>query len=60
MAAKGQGVDMSTLKSAVGGLDLAKLKGMKEVGCRSSAPSFFGGGPDSGEFSSPGVTYAGC
>ena len=32
VAAKGQGIDMSALKSAVGSLDLSKLEGMKDVG----------------------------
>ena len=32
VAAKGNGVDLATLKSAVAGLDLNKLEGMKDVG----------------------------
>jgi hypothetical protein len=34
VSAKGRGVDLSTLKGAVGGLDLAKLDGMKDVGVK--------------------------
>ena len=32
VAAKGNGVDLATLKSAVAGLDLSKLEGLKDVG----------------------------
>jgi hypothetical protein len=32
VSAKGQGVDLAALKTAVAGLDLAKLEGMKSVG----------------------------
>ena len=32
VTAKGNGVDLNTLKGAVAGLDLGKLEGMKEVG----------------------------
>ncbi|MBN2574897.1 MAG: YIP1 family protein [Deltaproteobacteria bacterium] len=34
VSAKGRGVDLDTLKSAVNKLDLAKLEGMKDVGVR--------------------------
>ena len=32
VSAKGRGVDLNTLKSAVGSLDLKKLESMKDVG----------------------------
>jgi hypothetical protein len=34
VSAKGRGVDLNTLKGAVGSLDLAKLDGMKDVGVK--------------------------
>jgi len=34
VSAKGRGVDLAALKTAVAGLDLAKLEGMKAVGVK--------------------------